>query len=225
MPTQASLSEEQGRQHSTGDIGNEELEPSIVQPQQHPEEVSIGRSLPSYILDMGMRDHKGKKISLRHVLDQIETYTIVRVFSRVSKKQLWEEFEEVHYRARYPHINLTSIGVSSYPVSVHASLMKGIEEDDTEYIPRFMLSDSNKRFLEAIGFVRPPPISKALATRRRRQGPIRYGFFIVKKDKTLLAKETGTFENVSAGIARAERRIHKEFISDLRRTGRPIPPW
>ncbi|THC89155.1 hypothetical protein EYZ11_011395 [Aspergillus tanneri] len=173
---------------------------------------------------MSLRSHGGEKTSLRAILDQIDGDILVHVFSRTTRKQLREEFERACTRERYPHITLTSVGMSTYPVSIYASISDNALEG-IEGLPRFLISDPKKQFLDAMGFVRPSSTSKASATRMRRQGPLRCGFFIVRKDKTLFAKETGTLENVYEAIIRAEKKLHKGWISDLKRMGRPVPPW
>jgi hypothetical protein len=104
-----------------------------------------------------------------------------------------------------------------------------IVEEGQEYLPEetqySLLSDPKGRLLEAMGFVRAPARSKAWATRIRRLGRIKCGFFVVQKDGTLYAKQMGDLASVSEGIATAARRLHKEWVSNLRRLGKPISPW
>ncbi|KAL2817894.1 hypothetical protein BDW59DRAFT_130136 [Aspergillus cavernicola] len=190
------------------------------------EEILVGESLPDHVLDMGLGTHRGKKTSLRAVLEKSEHDILVLVFPCISKQRFQEEFGSTYTtNLYYPNINLTTVAISSYPVSIFASLLEDAIEAPEEDMPEVLLSDPRLHFLDAMGFVRPPPATKAAAARMRRQGPVRHEFFVVRKAGILLAKGTGTSENVNEAIARVHRKIHSQWVSDLRRRGKPIPPW
>jgi hypothetical protein len=172
-----------------------------------------------------LKAQDGKPMTLQQILDQSIDGIIVCIFSKISKKVLQAEFQELAPGLVYPNIHLTSVGLSNYPVSMNASIV----EEGQEYLPEetqySLLSDPKGRLLEAMGFVRAPARSKAWATRIRRLGRIKCGFFVVQKDGTLYAKQMGDLASVSEGIATAARRLHKEWVSNLRRLGKPISPW
>ncbi|KAL2862677.1 uncharacterized protein BJX67DRAFT_365783 [Aspergillus lucknowensis] len=188
------------------------------------EGVLVGQTLPSHVLDISLRTHGGKKTTLRTVIEASEHDILALVFSRISKKHLQEEFEATYTHVYYPNVNLTTVAISTYSVSEFASLA-GQTIVDPEDMPGVVLSDPSRQLLDAMGFVRAPPASKAAATRMRGQGPIRHGFFVVKKDGTLFAKESGTLENVNDAIYKVHQKVHSQWVADLRRRGLPIPPW
>ncbi|KAL4887235.1 hypothetical protein BJY04DRAFT_175429 [Aspergillus karnatakaensis] len=208
------------RPQCTGDCSD----PSRTHTNPADREISVGNVLPSRILHIPLRSKGRNKTSLQQILNDCTGDIIVHVFSRVSKEQLRLEYEMVSTWSRYPHIDLTSVVISTYPASVLSSDAvrdwSGCEDN-----PRLVLSDPSKHLLEAMGFVRPPPSSKAVATRQRHLGGIRSGFFIVKKDGTLYAWQTGTVDNLSEGIFRAERKLHGELAESTRGRGGVLPPW
>lgn len=97
-----------------------------------------------------------------------------------------------------------------------------------EYLPEgeyHLLSDPRCRALEGMGFVRVPARSKTWVTRLRCEGRVRCGFFVVRKDGTLYVKKMGPLGNVVEGIALAVRQLHKEWVLELRKLGKVVPPW
>jgi hypothetical protein len=172
-----------------------------------------------------LRAQDGKPITLQQILDQSTDGIIIGVFSKLSKKVFQTEFQELAPGLVYPNIHLTSLGLSNYPVSTNASIVKEGQEYLPEQSEYYILSDPKRELLAAMGFVRSPARSKSWATRMRRLGRIKCGFFIIRKDGTLYAKQTGTLASVLESIATAARRLHKEWVSNLRRSGKPIPPW
>ncbi|KAL4862269.1 hypothetical protein BDV12DRAFT_203218 [Aspergillus spectabilis] len=211
-PSQTAISDTAGSEMQTKATDSTRPAPSP--------EIAVGRPLPSHVLDMALRARGHKTTTtLQEILNERSGDIVVHVFSRVSRKQLHKEYEVVSTSPGFPHIDLTSVGISTYPVS---ACLPGMEDADQ---PPFLLSDPTKHFLDCMGFVRPPPASKAVATRQRRLGPIRSGFFVVKKDGTLYTRQTGTLENLTAGIFKAERKLHKEWVENTRRRGGLIPPW
>lgn len=187
--------------------------------------VTVGQRLPDSTMTIELKAQDGKPMTLQQILDQSIDGIIVCIFSKISKKVFQAEFQELAPGLVYPNIHLTSVGLSNYPVSMNASIV----EEGQEYLPEetqySLLSDPKGRLLEAMGFVRAPARSKAWATRIRRLGRIKCGFFVVQKDGTLYAKQMGDLASVSEGIATAARRLHKEWVSNLRRLGKPISPW
>ena len=186
--------------------------------------VTVGQSLPNSIMNIELRDQDGKKLTLQHLLDQSVDGIIVCVFSKLSKKVFSAEFQELAPGLVHPDIHLTSVGLSNYAVSMNASIVEECQEDIYEETYR-LLSDPKRRLLDAMGYVRPPARSKTWATRMRRYGRIKCGFFIIQKEKTLYAKQTGYLHNVLEDIARAARRLHNQWASNLRSLGKAIPPW
>jgi peroxiredoxin len=187
--------------------------------------VTVGQRPPDSTMTIELRTQNGQPMTLQQILDQSTDGIIVGIFSKRSKKVFQAEFQELAPGLVYPNIHLTSVGLSSYPVSMNTSIV----EEGQEYLPEetqyYLLSDPKRQLLEALGFVRSPARSKSWATRIRRLGRIRCGFFIIQKDGTLFAKHTGSLPNVSEGIATAARRLHKQWVSNLRSVGKPIPPW
>jgi peroxiredoxin len=186
--------------------------------------VTIGQSLPDSVLNIELRNQDGEKMTLRHILDQSVGGIIVCVFSKLSKKVFLDEFRELAPNLVHPYIHLTSVGLSNHTVSMNASIAEECQEYIDEDTYR-LLSDPKRRLLDAMGYVRPPARSKTWATRMRRQGRIKCGFFIIQKDKMLYAKQTGTLPNVLEDIATAKRRLHNQWVSKLRSLGEVIPPW
>lgn len=186
--------------------------------------IAVGQKLPDSVLGFKLRGQDGRKTTLQAILDQSRGGLIVSVFSKLSKKEFLTEFKGLAPGLVYPHLDFTSVGLSNYATSINASIV----EECAEYVPDekyCLLSDPNRRLLEPMGFVRPQTRSKAWATRMRRHGRIRCGFFIIQKDGLLYTKQTGPLPNVVEAIAKAATRLHNQWVSNLRVHGKPIPPW
>lgn len=186
--------------------------------------IAVGQKLPDSVLGFKLRAQDGRKMTLQAILDKSIDGLIVCVFSKQSKKEFLKEFKGLAPGLIYPHLDFTSVGLSHYATSINASIV----EECTEYVPDekyCLLSDPNRRVLEPMGFVRPQTRSKAWATRMRRHGRIRCGFFIIQKDGLLYIKQTGPLPNVVEAIAKAATRLHNQWVSNLRIHGKPIPPW
>lgn len=215
-----------GRQYHTlsNDPRSIATSPELPSMNNHTCIVTVGQRLPDSIMNIELPAQDGNPITLQLLLDQSIDGIIVSVFSKLSKEVFLSEFQALAPGLVYPDIHLTSIGLSNYPVPMNASIV----EECQEYLPDehyYLLGDPRGRLLEAMGFVRSPARSKTWITRIRRQGRIKCGFFIVRKDRTLYAKQTGPLASVLEGIEMAGRRLHRQWVSDLRRLGKPIPPW
>lgn len=186
--------------------------------------VTVGQRLPESVMNIELRAQDGKSTTLQSILDQSIDGIIVCVFSKLSKKVFLAEFKALAPGLIYPHLHLTGVGLSNFAVSVNASIWEECQE--YLYEETFcLLSDPKRRLLEAMGYLRPPARSKSWATRMRRQGRIKCGFFIIEKDKTLYAKKSGPLPNVLEDIAAAGRHLHTRLVTNLRSLGKPIPPW
>lgn len=186
--------------------------------------IAVGQKLPDSVLDLKLRAQDGRTMTLQEILDQSIDGIIVSVFSKLSKKEFLTEFKGLAPGLVHPHVDFTSVGLSNYAPSMNASIV----EECPEYVPDekyCLLSDPKMYLLEPMGFVRPQARSKAWATRMRRHGRIRCGFFIIQKDGVLYTKQTGPLPNVVEAIAKAATRLHNQWVSNLRIQGKPIPPW
>lgn len=136
-----------------------------------------------------------------------------------------EEAIEFFNSEGYPHVKLTYMGVTAYPPSVNAALARLAEEAISAEEPPLLLSDPRFLLIGAMGYVRPPAASKAWEKRFSREGPIRRGFFVIRKDGTLYSKRAGTMPNMLEQIVTVKSRFHKEWVAERRKQGLPIPPW
>lgn len=126
-----------------------------------PSIMNVGQRLPDSIMNTELRAQDGHPMTLQQILDQSIDGIIVSVFSKISKKVFQAEFQELAPGLVYPNINLTSVGLSNYPVSINASFVEEGQEylpEDTQY---YLLSDPKGQLLEAMGFVRAPARSKS----------------------------------------------------------------
>ena len=212
-----------------------------TQPQ---EEAVVGQRLPASILDIVLRATDRQRISLREILDDSGDGILVCVHTKGSKKRrrsnhrmghvfsmsdmlsiVYEDAARFFGSKGYPHISLTCMGLTAYPPRVNAALAALPENVISVSEPPLVLSDQKALLLGPMGYVRPPAASKAWEKRFNREGPIRRGFFLVKKDSTLYARRTGTMPNMTVQIARVQSRFHKEWSAERRRRGIVVQPW
>lgn len=182
-----------------------------------------GQVVPDAIMEVELRTQDGSTTTLNRILEHSTDGIIVCVYSRVSRRLFAKEFDELAQQFESPKIRLTSVGLSTYPVSINASILdaSACSVDETYYL----LSDPTCRILGPIGHVRPAAGSKAWATRLRRQGRIKCGYLIVQKNKTVYARQAGPLESVAEGIFRAARRMERQQAAQWRQQGRVLTPW